>query len=227
MQELNLEPGVDTLSRWIAHYITEQIAIAESATGEEKAKAEERCFDSIMQLWQRRYALPNERSPFKDFASIFETLQRLNPENQKSFYIGWKYHWDNLDDENPSDSGDAKSWLRMALSIDRTARVLIETTLRQAALCVTDSDVQAWLERTPDPSRDFDVQVIMKLVGNLDLDDERSNHSVENDSQESVDSFPDDLSKKAIEKRIQYLEAFLELAASFRSAFQEELGEAT
>lgn len=227
MQELNLEPGVDTLSRWIAHYITEQIAIADSATGGEKAEAEKRCFDSIMQLWQHRYALPNGRSPFKDFTSIFETLQRLNPENQKPFYIDWEYRWDKPGDENPSDSDDAKSWLRMALSIDRTARVLIETVLREAAQHTTNSNIRDWLQRSPDHSRDFDVQIIMKLVGGLDLDGEPTDQNVEDDSKESVGSFLDILSKKEIEERIKYLEAFMELATSLRTTFQEELGEST
>lgn len=227
MQELKLEPGVDTLSRWIAHYITEQIAIADSATGTEKVEAEERCFNSIMKLWQHRHALPNERSPFTDFTPIFETLQRLNPENEDPFYIEWQHHWDKPDDQNPSDLDDAKSWLRMALSIDKTARILIESVLQLAALRVTDSNVRAWLKHTSEFSPDFDVQVILNLVGDLDPDDEMDCRSIEDDSRDSVNSLSTNLSKNAIEKRIQYLDAFLQLAASFRSDFEEELSKAT
>lgn len=227
MQELKLEPGVDTLSRWIAHYIAEQIAIADSATGEEKAEAEQRCFESIMKLWQHRYALPNGRSPFQDFTPIFETLQRLNPENHKPFYIAWEYYLDKQEDENTADLVDAKSWLRMALSIDRTARVLVETLLRLAAPRVTNPNVRAWLRHASDLPQDFDVQVIMNLVGDPAPDGELDCQSVGNGSQESVGALPGNLSKKAIEERIKYLETFLGLAEWMHSALQEELDKAT
>lgn len=225
MQELKLEPGVDTLSRWIAHYITEQIAIAESATGEEKAGAEERCFNSIMRLWQHRYALPNARSPFKEFTSIFETLQKLNPDNQKPFYIDWQYRYDKILDENSSDSDDARSWLRIALGIDRAARVLIESVLRQSAGHVMNLSLRDWLNHSSGHSKDFDVQVIMELVGNLEADDGLNSRSVKSDDQESTESFLNVWSKEEIKERIKYLEAFMGTAALLHSTFQEKLGE--
>ena len=227
VRELGLEPGVDTLSRWITHYISEQMAIAENATGEEKAKAEKRCFDSIMQLWQHRNALPNERSPFKDFIPIFETLQRLNPENQESFYIGWDHHQNNPDEESPSDSEEAKSWLRMALSIDKTARVLLEAVLQQAALKVTNSKARAWLKRAPDPSQDFDVRVIVKLVGDLDSSDESGDQTDLDNDQEPVDVISNEQPRRTVETRLQYLEEFLELASLYRDGLRNELDKAT
>ncbi len=54
VKELELEPGVDTLARWMAHYIAEQIAIAENATDDKKVEAESRCFETILKLWQHR-----------------------------------------------------------------------------------------------------------------------------------------------------------------------------
>lgn len=36
VKELNLDPGVDTTARWMAHYIAEQIERAENSTGAEK-----------------------------------------------------------------------------------------------------------------------------------------------------------------------------------------------
>ena len=50
-RELGLDPGVDTLARWIAHYIAEQMEVAGNATGEDKLTAERRCFDAILKLW--------------------------------------------------------------------------------------------------------------------------------------------------------------------------------
>ena len=78
VQELGLEPGVDTLSRWMTHYISEQIALIETGPDHEKTEAQQRCSDTIAQLRERRSSLPNNRYPFKNFESIFETLSKLN-----------------------------------------------------------------------------------------------------------------------------------------------------
>jgi hypothetical protein len=180
-----------------------------------------------MQLWQHRYALPNERNPFKDFIPIFETLQRLNPENQESIYIGWEDHQNKTDEDSQSDSEEAKSWLRMALSIDKTARVLLEAVLQQAALQVTNPKAQAWLKRAPDPSRDFDVRMIVKLVGDLDSGDESDDLTDLDDDQELVDEILDEQPRRTLETRLQYLEEFLELASLYRDDLRNQLGKAT
>jgi len=72
VQELKLEPGVDTLSKWMAHYITEQIAIAETTTASEKIEADQQCFETILKLWKHRSSLPNNRYPFKNFKPLFQ-----------------------------------------------------------------------------------------------------------------------------------------------------------
>ena len=233
VQELKLEPGVDTLSKWIAHYITEQMATAESATGAEKAEAEKRCFDSIMQLWEHRYALPNERSPFKNFVPIFETLHRLNPENQEPYYLGWENHYQNdADEDSQSDLEKVQSWLRMAFGIDKTARVLLETILQQAALSATNQEVRAWLKRVPESSRHFDVQTIIQLVPDPDLDsDEELNDEESPIAPEMADSESDDQvsvnrSLQAVELRLQYLEEFLSFSTLLHDALQQDLSNA-
>ena len=65
IEELGLDPGVDTLARWMAHYIAEQMTIAENATGDDKIEAEQHCFETILKLWQHRSSLPNGRRPFE------------------------------------------------------------------------------------------------------------------------------------------------------------------
>ena len=44
MKELKLEPGVDTFSRWMSHYLAEKISVAEQSEGGEKEAAEKECF---------------------------------------------------------------------------------------------------------------------------------------------------------------------------------------
>lgn len=208
MQELGLEPGVDTLSRWIIHYITEQIAIAENTTGTAKIEAEKRCFDSIMQLWQHRYALPNGRSPFRDFVPILETLRCLKPDNPEPYYFDLS-HLARKDDSDTTESTPerVRSWLRIALSIDKAAKVMIETFLRYAAITAIDEQTEGWLEHAPRTKTDADVQTIIELTTKPDLDDEDA----------LIDS-----EKQSIEKRLEYLEEFLEFSALLRDAFKEQ-----
>jgi hypothetical protein len=59
VEELGLEPSVDTLGRWMVHYIADLIVKAENATCEEKSLAEKNCFEAIMVLWKHRAELPN------------------------------------------------------------------------------------------------------------------------------------------------------------------------
>ena len=54
VDELNLEPSVDTPGRWMAHYVAEVIARAQVSEGAEKAAAERECFEVILQLWKHR-----------------------------------------------------------------------------------------------------------------------------------------------------------------------------
>jgi hypothetical protein len=129
VEELGLEPGVDTLSRWLAHYIAEQLACLDSAQGEEKSQVQHRCFETILTLWHHRSSFRNNHRPFENFEAIFKTLDALNPENPHSFYRFW-----NQDDEadNAVSDEDAKPWLDMAIGIDKAARSWINFALNQA-----------------------------------------------------------------------------------------------
>lgn len=50
VDELLLSEGVDTLSKWMAHYIAELIEKAKNAEAEEKEKYEKECFETILKL---------------------------------------------------------------------------------------------------------------------------------------------------------------------------------
>src|SRR4051794_2577180 len=55
VSELGLEPGVDTLSKWMAHHIAELISDAEPQTDPEvKRNKEAQAAVSISKLWQHR-----------------------------------------------------------------------------------------------------------------------------------------------------------------------------
>lgn len=86
VKELKLEPGVDTFSRWMAHYLAEKISFAERSEGKEKEMAEKECFDVILKLWEHRHSLPSGRRPFQSFEPILDTLSQLNPDTEEPYF---------------------------------------------------------------------------------------------------------------------------------------------
>ncbi|WP_443661983.1 hypothetical protein [Clostridium sp.] len=74
VEELGLDTGVDTLARWMAHYIAEQMGIAKDAKETEKVKAERRCFETILMLWQHQSFISNGRRPF-DSQELMDILE--------------------------------------------------------------------------------------------------------------------------------------------------------
>src|ERR1700730_6997440 len=75
VEELGLEPSVDTLGRWMAHHIAELMDRVKMATGEECIRAENRCFEAILNLWKHRSQLPNGKRPFADLEAIIRAVQ--------------------------------------------------------------------------------------------------------------------------------------------------------
>ncbi|HVU39294.1 MAG TPA: hypothetical protein VHC95_13250 [Opitutales bacterium] len=131
VDELGIEPGVDTLSKWIAHYIAEQIEIAENAKGADKTEADERCFRAILQLWQHRAFYPRGHRPFEDFEPIFNTLSRLDPENPQSFYRSFA-STGSTEADNSDEKSSVETYTQLILVIDEAARTIIELLLSEA-----------------------------------------------------------------------------------------------
>ncbi|WP_209369551.1 hypothetical protein [Priestia megaterium] len=159
MEELNLDPGVDTLARWMAHYIAEQIVVAEQSTGVKKQEAEERCFEAILKLWTHRSALPRGLRPFKNFEPILDTLARLKPEHESTFFFNNSYS------ESIEVSEKVQKWLDMAKEIDEAARVWMEYIFKQAALNASDDNTSKWLENSIVYKDIDDILIIRSLLG--------------------------------------------------------------
>lgn len=80
VRELDLEPGVDTLGRWMAHHLAEVMQEVESAEGSDKEQAQERAVDLILKLWSHRRNLPRGAYPLNDLEPIISIIGRLRPE---------------------------------------------------------------------------------------------------------------------------------------------------
>lgn len=202
VEELNLDPGVDTLARWMAHYIAEQIEIAERATGVEKKEAEERCFKTILKLWSHRSAIPGESRPFENFEPILRILKRLDPENDRHFFF------EDRADISESVPDDLKKWLDVAKGIDEAARVWLKYVFKQAALAATDESTIEWLENADALQEKDHFSVIFR---ELHIDFENlEDGKVQND-------------RNKLYSNIKKLEAFAELNQMLLTEYRLEL----
>jgi hypothetical protein len=81
VEELELGDSVDTLGRWMAHYIAELIVKVEAARSEERDKLSSCCAAAILDLWRHRSVLPNGKRPFEEIEPILRAIQSLDPED--------------------------------------------------------------------------------------------------------------------------------------------------
>ena len=91
VQELALADSVNTLGRWMAHYVAELIIKAEQAHSvEEKKAAERECYEVILKLWANRKDLPEHLQPLASLKPALSILAALHQEefNEKDIFWG-------------------------------------------------------------------------------------------------------------------------------------------
>jgi len=128
-EELGLHDSHDTLGEWMAHHISELITNVETAEGNEKPAAEDRCREAILALWKHHRFFPREHRPLENIEPLLATIQALAPENQSYFYKSEVQS--QIEESKLSDR--AKEFLDLSLEIDYSARLLIEMCLKIAA----------------------------------------------------------------------------------------------
>lgn len=212
VEELKLNPGVDTLSRWMVHYISEQMTVAENATGERKRLAEQRCFETILKLWQHRSSLPNGHRPFESFEPIFRALARLDPENPTPYFFSEQASRSSEPNEKSDDSNNVHQWIDIARGIDRGTRAILEFVFNQAALSATDAKTIMWLNNAIRIPPNEDVSIIVRFLSDdADNEDEASSEKQKLSGQEKIKS------------RIKQIEAFIEFGKDIRAAYLDAL----
>ncbi|MBS1595813.1 MAG: hypothetical protein JST90_15985 [Bacteroidetes bacterium] len=218
VKELGLEPGVDTLSKWMAHYVAGKMTDVEQlAHGDGKEQAEKDCFEAILKLWDHRWSFPRQRQPFGNFAPILETLHKLNPESQLPHYF-------NSDDRDLMDKvlegvkeTEVEKYSRLCVQIDKTARIWIDFVLHLAALKAKNANTDDYIRNSADLSPNDDVQVILKTVGS--------------DSKNSFEIYngPDIMKGhkvNVLKRRLSELEQFSKLNELLTAHYKRELEDA-
>jgi hypothetical protein len=203
VNELGLDESVDTLSRWMAHYIAQQMIDVENSVGEERIKSEEKCFKTILKLWKHRAYFEHHKNPFERFEGIFKTLERLNPD--KDEYLFFNQYDDHKLEGELEEDGIINNAMDMVMDIDKISRIWITYILKQAALCASDEKILEWLRLSGvEMDENLDSKVIIKLL-EQDIEADKN------------------INKEIIQERIKQLERFRRFNEELIRIYSEEL----
>lgn len=129
VDELGQKRRMDTLARWMAHYVAELIEAAGNAPAGERDSARRACCEVILALWDHRAALPDGRRPFEDVEPVLRALESLDPENQAPrYFVGARRAM-----ESGDDAAAHQGLLDFVGAADEAARIVIAEALVEAA----------------------------------------------------------------------------------------------
>jgi hypothetical protein len=210
--ELRREPDTDTLCRWMAHYVAEQIVIAENTTGAKKVAAETKCFQTILALWKHRATLPNGHRPFEDFEPIFQALASLDPDKSHSYY----HHIVRpASKQRKTEEPDAiQKLINLIFGIDSAARILIDAAMSEITEASASERTKAILKDAFPDSHSDDVSAIHILI-----DQNMRGRPNPDDKQETY--------RQIIQDRLDKLEAFSATCSTLQGLLRRRLKSAT
>lgn len=157
----------------MAHYVAELMEQADAADSEAREAAQRKCADVILSLWAHRASLPVNRRPLQSFDKIMEAVVRLRGD-EPVYYRGFEQ------EEAPEVRDQVQDRLRMAETVDRTARIIVRMCIDEA-ITVAQEDEREWLEKGLELSSESDmhISVVLKLM-------EKSGGEVEKDLAEEA-----------------------------------------
>lgn len=206
VDELGLDQSVDTLGRWMAHYIAEKIEDVEAATGEEvRSHKMAECRDAILKLWTHRRELPNGKRPFEDLEPIVRVLKSLDVDETTPRYFYQARSAGDKDDENDSTT----QWLDIASELDNTARILIRYCLGMAAKEAVDKS-RKWVALAESIAEEGDIDI--KIV-----------RFIKDDTDALNSEDPDDAARVKIQDLLKRLEGFVTNSSMMSSHFRQQL----
>lgn len=203
VKELGLESSVDTLSRWMAHYIAQQMNEIENTTGADKQAAEENCFKTILKLWKHRAYYETGDKPFENFEPIFQTLDRLNPDHEEPFYFHSEY---SARDKSDNTDNAVKQYLLMATQIDEVVRVWLKFIFQHAAEQAVDEKTREWIKAAAPLVDNNEASLIVRILSKHDIDEKNGKEKT-----------------KLLKHRIEQLKGFREFNEALIAMYEEEL----
>lgn len=205
VKELDLSGDVDTLGRWMAHYVAELLHEAEQASGEDRLEKRSAVRDAILALWAHRAELPSGVRPFADFEPILRVLEQLAPDTPSLRFVPRPH----LPKDATQESMETQQWLDMAQSLDQAAKLLITYCLASAAKASVDP-AQEWAKLAAEAGEEdvLEVRLARFLRWERDL--------MHGDDSESPE-------QRALAERRDKLDAFISLATKVRAEIEERL----
>lgn len=192
---LGVEERIDTLSRWMAHWIADLMQSVENSAGDERAQRASACADAIMKLWAHRNVLPSGKRPFESLEPVLRALESLDPDADRFRYS------DLLSEvRRPGKETASEDWLNRARAVDRAARALVKHCVTVASnAAVEGEDEWIALAKSGMTDEDVDLDVIMKLLGRM-----KPSEAEELEAE----------GRSRVKSRIEDLEALISLAQS-------------
>ncbi len=199
IEEFSIENRSDMITRWMAFYIAQQIESANENIGQAKDDAEKKCFDAILELWNKRTKWPHEMNPFNDIGLILQLIEKLNPENDDFYYFTSEFP--------KSDNKEINYIFEVIKNIDKVARIWICFLLKKATNMTLNKELIEWISASMPYSEENkgEIDIIDKLLEN--------NNDDECDFIEEV----------VIDKRIKELEKFKEINQQLIEMYRSEI----
>jgi hypothetical protein len=209
--ELKLDPGIDTLSKWMSHYLAEKMELAKTLQGKEKIEVDKECVEIILKIWDKRWSIPNEKSFYNDFKPLMETIKKLNPNREYPFF----YHSAIQSELYNEDAENQKpqSHLNSTLIVDKIARSIIFDLLTEAVNEIELSEEREELIRKSISSIDYLDNKIIRIFRNFN---ETSSDEDDEETQEEI---------QKLENKIGDLKQFSSIRDSLLDKYQKRLDE--
>lgn len=162
VNELAGTEQTDMLSQWMAHYLTEQISAAKAARGTTRETLQANCAELILKLWAHRHALPSGRRPLESYEPAIQTLAQLCSDQPRHFNL-------HVIPDTKKLPEPAKSFLSIALTIDRAASTIIQHCLAESISQIPKKD-RRWLKfiKSVESMHAADVTLIIRMESALD-----------------------------------------------------------
>lgn len=178
-------------------------------------------------LWEHRWSIPRNKPFLQDFEPLFETLNKLNPNKDVPFFLPPQFILEteaeirtfetnemNIEaDDSKDENLNPQTYLNLALKVDKLARSLITSLLKQAVSSNKLSAEREDLIRNSIEALDYPESRIIRITSdygkNLEIQkeeaDEIQNHVAE------------------IKSKIDKLEELKSLVKSLVSRYKKEL----
>ena len=132
ISELELDDSVNTLARWMAHYLAELISSIEACEFEaDKNKLQKECCGLILELWQNKDKLPIQK-PLENTYEFLEILRVLKKENKSILMMPRWLEYRSIPREGPWSNfvekvkNNSEEIFQLAIEVNLHAKLLLK-----------------------------------------------------------------------------------------------------